>query len=142
MTTIFEEIDSSIFDKKTTYVSKEDTKKEDRNINIEDRAIYVVKYRKLYTSDSKHLAVVRRIGWDSKAGIGGSSNKFYVMHTPTRVDLGIVFNNEADARSFVSEIDKKWDWSATDFYDSNIDMKEVYKFASEKYGNSIIRSKI
>lgn len=106
--TIFEEIEASIFDKDAEDIDKSvENFKDSKNIDIEDRAIYVVKYRKLYTSPSKQYAVVRRIGWDSKAGAEGGTNKFYVMATATRTVLDQLFHTEADAREFVNKMDQK-----------------------------------
>jgi len=106
-----------------------------------DKTIFIVKYRRLFNSPSGHLAVVTRIGWDSRAG-GNGGGRYYVMHMPTQSDLGLVFGSEADARNFVNYVDNRWDWGFSNFEESDINVDEVYRTAGRLFGLNILGNKI
>ena len=110
--------------------------------NPEDnKTIFIVKYRKLFTSPSGHLAVVTRIGWDSRAG-GNGGGRYYIMHMPTQSDLGLVFGSEADARNFTNYVDNRWDWGFSNFEESDINVDEVYRTAGRLFGLNILGNKL
>jgi len=96
-----------------------------------DRTLFTVQWRRLYDSSSGNLSVVRRVGWDSKAG---SSHRYSIIHVPTRTDLGVSFDNEGVAREFVDDIEERWDWGFTHMGDANINQDEMFRLAGKRNG--------
>lgn len=96
------------------------------------RVNYTVQYVTLYQSQDGTLAVVRRAGGDDTTI--AESRKYIIFHVPTKTDLGIMFQDEATAREFISVIEKKWDWNFNDVGTSEVDEEMLKQIAGRMRG--------
>ena len=96
------------------------------------RVNYTVQYVTLYQNPDATLGVVRRVGGEDTTI--AESRKYIIFHIPTKTDLGIMFQDEASAREFVSMIEKKWDWNFMDIGTSDVDEEVLKQIAGRLRG--------
>lgn len=121
MSTIFEELEKSIFD-----LSPEELRREERAVGASLSKVnteFSLKYKTVYVSDSEKLAIVQKVGLNEDV--------LTVFHVPTVTELGFVFKDLRTARRFVDIIDKEWDWSFSSLQDSTISVEDLNKIAEE-----------
>lgn len=106
---------------------------ETKNSSASFGEIFIVKYRKLFMSDSKNLSVVNRIGWDNLPG-PVAKERYHIMHVPTRTLIGTVFDDETNAINFMKFIDSEYDWNFTDTVKSGIDQENLMRLAIRTFG--------
>lgn len=102
-------------------VSESDTNQE------REGAMVTLQYRVLYTNENETLSVVRRMGYEE--GSRTDSGKYSILHNPTRVDLGILFDSEAAAREFVRKVESKWDWEFKTVGKSDVNQDILFQIA-------------
>lgn len=96
------------------------------------RVNYTVQYVTLYQNPESTLGVVRRVGGEDTTM--AEARKYIIFHIPTKTDLGIMFQDEASAREFVSMVEKKWDWNFTDIGTSDVDEEVLKQIAGRLRG--------